>query len=307
MNLAYVDLVVVVPIAAVVLLLAARRIEVVRGVRNFAWCALFLAPLGYYATFVERFHLVEERATIPISPLRDGRETLRIAVLADIQGCDVEPQMREAVAAAMAFEPHLILLPGDLIQCPPGEYERAVPKFRELLAPLDAPLGVYFVVGNTDDPTRVGEALEGTRVRMLVNETVELQLGDRRITLGGAGMSWVSKRDVQFVHDLEQRPGDGDVRILVSHFPDIVENLSASSRVDLLVAGHTHGGQVQLPFIGPPITLSRVPRSVGAGGYHVLDGHALYVSRGVGCERGLAPRLRFLCPPEVSLLTLETH
>jgi predicted MPP superfamily phosphohydrolase len=74
----------------------------------------------------------------------------------------------------------------------------------------------------------------------------------------------------------------------------------------LLVAGHTHGGQVQIPFFGPPITLSRVPRSVAAGGFHSLDGRAIYVSRGIGNERGWAPRVRFLAPPEVSLLTLES-
>src|SRR5882672_1057330 len=94
-NLAYTDLVVLVPLAAITVLLASRRIDVTISVRTFAWCALFLAPFGYYATFVERFQLVEERATIPLSAQRAGRAKLRVAVLADIQGRDVEPQMRE--------------------------------------------------------------------------------------------------------------------------------------------------------------------------------------------------------------------
>jgi len=108
-----------------------------------------------------------------------------------------------------------------------------------------------------------------------------------------------------FVRKFEALPGD-DLRLLVAHYPDQIEHLSANSRVDLLVAGHTHGGQVQIPFLGPPITLTSVPREVAAGGYHVMNGRAIYVSRGIGCERGLAPRLRFNCAPEVSLLTLET-
>jgi uncharacterized protein len=71
------------------------------------------------------------------------------------------------------------------------------------------------------------------------------------------------------------------------------------------VAGHTHGGQVQLPIVGPPSIASRVPREVGAGGLHELDGRRIYVSRGVGVERGQAPLLRFGAVPEVSLITLR--
>lgn len=67
----------------------------------------------------------------------------------------------------------------------------------------------------------------------------------------------------------------------------------------------THGGQVQIPLFGAPLTLSSVARDVGSGGLHELEGRRIYVSRGVGCERGAAPRIRFLCPPEVSLLTLR--
>ena len=305
-NLAYTDLVVLVPLAAVAVLLASRRIAVARGVRTFAWCALFLAPLGYYATCVERFHLVEERTTIPISTERAGRTQLRIAVLADIQGREVEPQMREAVAKAMAFEPHLILIPGDLIQRGAHEYDAAIPEFRELLAPLDAPLGVYFVYGNCDNEKHVPKVFEGTHVRLLENETVELRFDDRTIQLGGCGFDANDDDVSRFVHGFEARPGD-DLRILVAHYPDQISHLSPDSRVDLLVAGHTHGGQVRIPFFGPPITLSGVPRAVAAGGYHVMNGRALYVSRGIGCERGLAPRLRLNCPPEVSLLTLETR
>jgi len=81
--------------------------------------------------------------------------------------------------------------------------------------------------------------------------------------------------------------------------------LKTPSRIDLVVAGHTHGGQVQLPLVAPLLRVSRVPPSVAAGGLHHLDGRRIYVSRGVGHERGQAPRIRFLCPPEISLLTLK--
>jgi len=75
--------------------------------------------------------------------------------------------------------------------------------------------------------------------------------------------------------------------------------------VDLLIAGHTHGGQVVVPGFGPPLTLTSVPREVAAGGLRELDGRRLYVSRGVGMERGWAPPLRLFCAPEVTLLVFE--
>jgi uncharacterized protein len=93
------------------------------------------------------------------------------------------------------------------------------------------------------------------------------------------------------------------IRIALAHRPDTVRRLAADTRVDLTVAGHTHGGQVQLPVVGPLTIASGVPRQVGAGGLHKLDGRWIYVSRGVGVERAQAPRLRLGAVPEVSLIT----
>jgi predicted MPP superfamily phosphohydrolase len=76
-------------------------------------------------------------------------------------------------------------------------------------------------------------------------------------------------------------------------------------RIDLALAGHTHGGQVVVPFFGPLLTLSDVPRHVAAGGVHELGPVRVHVSRGVGMERGSAPQIRFFCPPEICLLTLR--
>ena len=97
------------------------------------------------------------------------------------------------------------------------------------------------------------------------------------------------------------------MRILFAHRPEVVYRLGPNTRVDLVVAGHTHGGQVQIPFFGPPITLTSVPRHVAAGGLHDMNGRRIYVSRGVGWEHGHAPRVRFLCPPEATLLTLRSE
>lgn len=308
-SLAYADVMVVVPLVGIVVLVASRRRPVTPLARACAALGLALAPVGGYASFVEPFRLTVERVTIPLDTDRPDAEELRIAVLADIQAIEVHEHHRAAVREAMAFEPHLILLPGDLIQAPDIEsHEAAMPAFRELLAPLDAPLGVWFVIGNTDWGSRVRDVFEGTRVKVLENEWIVREHAGRRVVVGGSGMYWRDAEVERFVGELEAltaaETGGHDLRILLAHFPDVIHHLSAASRIDLVVAGHTHGGQVSLPLIGPPITLSTVPRAVAAGGLHEVEGNRVYVSRGLGWEGGPAPRVRFLAPPEVSLLTL---
>ncbi len=300
-NLAYVDTVVVVPLVAAGVLFAARKREVASSVRIAALVGVLLAPIGAYATFVEPLRLVEERVDVPLDPRFAPTAPLRVAVLADMQSRDVDEHLREAIVLAMNFEPHLILLPGDLIQRE-DEDEEVLARFRELLSPLAAPLGVYFVLGNTDHQALVRRVFAGTNVRLLEDESVEREFGGRKVVIGGADSTW----SPAFVADFGRRRAD-ELRILVAHFPDVLLGLNRESAIDLTIAGHTHGGQVRIPFFGPPLTLSGVPRDVAAGGLHAINGQAIYVSRGIGCERASAPRVRFNCPPEVSLLTLRAR
>ena len=91
---------------------------------------------------------------------------------------------------------------------------------------------------------------------------------------------------------------------MVSHRPDPVLSLPDGSAVDLLISGHTHGGQVSLPGIGPLVARSELPRVVVSGGLHLVNGHPVYVSTGVGVERGQAPPIRFRSRPSVGVLTI---
>jgi len=89
--------------------------------------------------------------------------------------------------------------------------------------------------------------------------------------------------------------------IVFGHLPNFaLGDVSA----DLLVAGHTHGGQVRIPGFGPLLTLSLVPRSWAAGRTELEGGRTLIVSRGIGLERGYAPRVRLFCRPEIVILDL---
>lgn len=301
-HVLWLDLVVVVPLAALLLgLLTWRsggvllRVAVVLG--------LLLAPVGAYASFVEPQRLVVERTDVPVAAARDGDDRVRVAVLADIQFKHVGDHERDAVARLMAERPDVILLPGDFHQGS-AVFERELPRMRALFGRLRAPGGVFAVQGDAESVAEARRVFAGTGVRVLVNETARIRVGDRRITIGGKDNDDDGRAARALARDLAAGPGAGDVRILLSHHPDPVLQLAPDTRIDLVVAGHTHGGQVQLPLIGPLATASRVPRHIAAGGLHVLDGRRVYVSRGVGVERGQAPKLRFRAPPEISILEL---
>jgi predicted MPP superfamily phosphohydrolase len=97
-------------------------------------------------------------------------------------------------------------------------------------------------------------------------------------------------------------PADG-YSLLLYHSPDLAE-AAAEAGVDLYLAGHTHGGQVRLPFYGAIITMSAYGKRFEAGQYRV-GATTLYVSRGIGMEGLRLPRVRFLCPPEIVVIDLE--
>lgn len=312
MNLVFLCLFVMLPALGLSTLVAAvvgRRPNpgpyVAKSVCLLAAAALLLVPIGVHACFVEPYDLRIETADLRVPPGRAGGEPVRIGVIADIQTDRISEHERSAVAALMSQRPDIILLPGDFYQGPAAQFEAALPAYRELLAGLHAPGGVFAVMGNVDEHDVLRRLLTGTSVRLLLDESVQVRVRDRVVTLCGISCDWyVTSVSRKALRDCEALPGDSDFRILLSHLPDGALALSPASRIDLVVSGHTHGGQIVLPLLGPPVTFSRVPRTVAAGGLHRLNGHPIYVSRGVGCESGQAPRVRFRCPPEVSIINI---
>jgi hypothetical protein len=317
LRLIYIDLVIVIPLVGMVLIWADRGWDWPYGpfmpwsVRNVALASLLLPFVGYYATCVEPFRLRVERASVPVDSGRALKGSLRVGVLSDIQIRHVGEYEHRVIDTLMAEKPDLILMPGDVFQGSDADFERQRPALRELLATLDAPAGVFLVPGDVDQsPGRIAKIVEGTRIEALVDSTV--YDAARELMIGGIELDYRSTAARGVVRALEDpdapqsRLDFRSLRILVAHRPDVIDDLEPSSRIDLVVAGHTHGGQVVVPGFGPIITLSHVPRAVAAGGLHAMNGNRIYVSRGAGSEQGQAPRIRMFCPPEVSILEVET-
>ena len=312
-HMVFLGLCATIPITSTVILALSLMPEGVRCTRRVSGVTLAAlvvgllpAPVGIWAYAFEPYRLEVEQASFELPAERAGGSPLRIGILADVQTGRVTEHEHRAVESLLALEPDIVVLAGDLFQGSARELERELPALRELLARLEAPGGVFIVLGNCD-PGEVDilRLIEGTGVRLLVNETATVEIHGRRVTIAGLAMGTGGHEEGRIVAELETNPRKDDIRVLVSHYPDAVLRLNSPSRVDLVIAGHTHGGQIVVPFLGPVLTMSSVPRHVAGGGLHEIDGRRIYVSRGVGLERGQAPPIRFLCAPEVSIVHLR--
>lgn len=247
-----------------------------------------LPAIAVDAFLVEPHALEVTRYTIASSKVQ---KALRIAVMADIQTDHVGDYEREVFTRAVEQKPDLVLLAGDYLQLNGQAFEAERRKLQDLLRKLKSRFGTWAVEGNVE-PRDWPRLFEGTDVHVFAH--TQRELIDEGISITGLTL------DDSFNVNLEVDPRNAGFNIVLGHAPDYS---LGTIYADLLVAGHTHGGQVQLPVFGPPLTLSRVPRRWASGRRTTLPGNrTLIVSRGIGMERGCAPRLRFLCRPELVVI-----
>lgn len=303
-HVAYLAGTVTLPLLGAGLLVLGRRTSSTRWTRALAVAFLVPAPVGAYATHVEPNWLRVDHLGVTVAATRAGDDPVRIAVLADLQTSGIGGHEREAVDRILAAAPDVILVPGDLFQGSAAQLDATWDDLRHELGRLEAPGGVYYVRGDADSGDLPDRLLAGSAVTIVDDTVVETTVGDRRIRIGGTRLAYRSRAAGRVRDELEATPEDGALTVLVSHRPDTALLLAERSRVDLTVAGHTHGGQVVVPGFGPIVTFSAVPRSVARGGLHRVDGNQIYVSPGVGVERDTAPQVRLFSRPAVAVLTL---
>jgi predicted MPP superfamily phosphohydrolase len=301
----------------------------------FGCCGVFLAGASFNALYWEPYHLKIEYYEIKTAKVKTP---LRIVFVADIQTDRIGSHEINTLKKIQQQNADLIILGGDYIQTFQGTREKHLPeKFRQMLLdhPLEAPLGVYAIAGNIGDgKVSDAELFRETGIEYFGVSTVFDDLGGAEnlgpidLILLSLGDSWgnVGERGLT---------ESGNFIVIAGHCPNYAidgytdpksgRSLSgyrnAERAPDLMLAGHTHGGQVVIPFYGPiPSTITiplwgtislggdervrQVPRTMRGGFHKYPNGGHLLVTRGSGLERGWAPRIRVFCPAEISVIDI---
>jgi predicted MPP superfamily phosphohydrolase len=257
--------------------------------------------LAVYAFWVEPHHISLVRQILRSPKLPPG-PPLKILHLADLHLERRTRREEELQRMIRELQPDLILFSGDFLNLSFTLDPLAWSDVRALMTEWKPPLGVYAVPGSppVDQPQVLPHLLEGmSRVRCLHGEKVALRHTGREIYLIGVDCTHKPFLDgPKLLAALGGLPPDS-FTILLYHSPDLAPEASAAG-IDLMLCGHTHGGQVRIPGLGAVYASSLYGKRFEAGRY-LLDRMILYVSRGIGMEGMGAPRVRFLCPPEITL------
>jgi len=256
--------------------------------------------LGWRAFVYEPTAFEVTRHDLPIPGLPAPWAGQRIVHLTDLHYGNPRSEFvfRRTVELANAEDADLVLITGDFLL----RRAREAPPCAAHLARLRARQGVIAVLGDHDFDERTRRpitglpaALQDAGVRLLRNEWLELP-GGLRLAGVDPTTARVQAADLQkAVRGLDSPP-----HLLLAHSPDIIHG-AALRDIPVVLCGHTHGGQVVVPFYGPPLTHTKVGRRF-ASGWSTHQGTRMYTSRGLGSHFSL----RFLCRPELPVFTLRS-
>lgn len=245
-----------------------------------------------YGFFVEPYLLETNYVKLESNKLQGGRP-IRIAHISDLH-CDpqerIEPRL---VRAVLSEHPDIVVFTGDAINSPEG-----LPVLRKCMRSIARKVPTYAVRGNHDvRQWRYYDIFKRTGVHELDGNGEKVDVAGSTIWLGGLAVDHEKK----FADLFAMMPKD-IYSILLYHFPSGVYKV-AKQGADLFCTGHTHGGQVRIPIYGAIITRSRLGKNFESGLYK-QDSTWVYVNRGLGMEGGAAPRVRFLAPPELTIIDI---
>ncbi len=259
-------------------------------------------PLVLWSFWWEPNSLQVKQYQLEVARLPKGFDKLRVVAMSDLHVGSpyiTLDKLRTVVNEANAQDPDLTVLLGDfVIQGVIGGEFVEPEKFAEILKDLKAKQGVYAVLGNHDwimGGERVADAFERVGIRVLTNEAIPLERQGSKLWLAGVGDYFTAH------HDLKKLSGTittDDPVLAMTHTPDVF--LKLSPQIILTLAGHTHGGQVNLPLLGRAVVPSDYGDKYAIG--DITEGERrLFVTSGIGTS---IIGVRFCVPPEISVLNL---
>ena len=280
------------------------------GCRAFA-LLLFVGLIGLgslaWARYVEPRLLTLTTVDIPVPDLPAGLAGTRLVLLADLHGASFGSQQSRLLSLVARQDPQAIFFAGDLVGSPNDRHAAEL----DFLAGISQIAPSYMVWGNHDLPGDRAELeteieRRGINVRDIDDAWATVQLEGGTIALAGLARSWRPSQlaDLnRLAQDARAAAPSGSPLIVVTHSPEPeVQAKAAAARADLLLCGHTHGGQIRLPLLGALWSPVGGLLPGYTQGLKQLDHGKLFTSRGLGTS--ILP-LRFFCPPEVVVLTLQ--
>ncbi len=259
-------------------------------------CASILAIS--YPVFIERYLVQFNIYRIPVPRLPEEFNGIKLLHISDLHYGPLVPFsfVEKLFQKVQAIDKDIIVCTGDYIR--ERNSTEQINTIWPLLSKLVAPEGVFSVLGNHDhwgDTERSLYWLEksGQNAR---SKAIPIERKGQRLWVVGVGDLWEDDMDIDEV--LRKVPKD-ECRIVLAHNPDSADN-PYEGEVDLMISGHTHGGQVNVPFFGPPV-LPVKNKSYSSGLVKTTKGQSLFISRGIGWA--IYP-VRFNCFPEIPILEL---
>jgi uncharacterized protein len=275
--------------------------------RNFLCLAAgSAAALAFYAGEISRHEIDIVYNTITIPRLPDPFAGFKIVQISDFHFKEyTEATFLEAVVRRVnEAAPDLVLLTGDFVSSGPLPRHFSVRMgyhCAEILSRIHCPLR-YAILGNHDHLVGahgVTDALLTHGIPVLANSSVAVERDGRRLWLAGTQDALEGRPNLTATLPDGRNP-DQEPLILLVHEPDFAAHV-VGRQIALMLSGHTHGGQVRLPFL-PPLLLPKMGTRYVEGHFRLGDGMQLYVNRGIGAVN--LP-FRFRCPPEISVITLQ--
>jgi uncharacterized protein len=256
--------------------------------------------IGCYPVFIERCLVQINRYRITVPKLPHQFDGFTIVQLTDLHYGSLVPLsfLQDVIGMANGLRKDVIVCTGDYVHR--RDTVEEINGIWPLMSELKAPLGVYSVLGNHDhwaDFKRSAYWLESSG-QNLRNRVHCFEREGKRLWIAGGGDLWEDHRS--FDHLLRNVPEE-DCRIVLAHNPDSADS-SFSERIDLMICGHTHGGQVNIPFYGPPVLPVR-NKNYSFGLKTSSKGQSVFISKGIGWT--VYP-VRFNCFPEIAVLELRS-